>query len=81
MKKQIWLMSVVVSILMIALSSVALAHQVDSQEPVPVPSGVAQGNLGDAVVNSDGNAANSFVRNPVCGAHSGPNGIHPPGNP
>lgn len=32
-----------------------------------------------ALSHSEG--ANSLFRNPTCGAHGGPSGIHPPGNP
>jgi hypothetical protein len=30
---------------------------------------------------SNGEAENSLLRNPTCGAHNGPDGIHPAGNP
>lgn len=36
-------------------------------------------NYEDALGHSE--AGNSTIRNPTCGAHDGPNGIHPPGNP
>jgi len=39
----------------------------------------ALGNYGDALSHSQGE--NSLLRNPQCGAHSSPDGIHPPGNP
>lgn len=39
----------------------------------------AVGGFGDALAN--GEAENSLVRNPTCGAHNGPDGIHPAGNP
>jgi len=38
-------------------------------------------NFDTALTNSDGAAANALFRNPTCGAHDGPGGIHPPGNP
>ncbi len=44
-----------------------------------VPS-VAVDNFFAAVDNSQG-AINSLLRNPTCGVHETPDGIHPPGNP
>ena len=46
--------------------------------------GVEQGtpafsNYLEALAHSE--AENSLLRNPTCGAHTGPDGIHPPGNP
>lgn len=35
----------------------------------------------DAIDNSGGAAANALTRNPTCGVHGTPDGIHPPGNP
>lgn len=86
MKKQIVIMSVVVFTLMIAMSSLALAHET-SDQAADTPLGSQQArdnaldNLIDAISNSDGDAANSLFRNPTCGAHFSPNGIHPQGNP
>lgn len=86
MRKRIFAMSAVMLALVITMTSVALAHETNDQAAdTPLASEQALDNaldnLLDAIDNSDGNAASSLVRNPTCGAHFGPDGIHPVGNP
>ncbi len=62
----------------------ASAHETPDAAPdTPFASAAGQENglphYLDALEHSQ--AANSLLRNPTCGAHNGPDGIHPPGNP
>jgi hypothetical protein len=49
--------------------------------PFASPQGTENGlpHFLDALEHSQN--ANALLRNPTCGAHFGPDGIHPPGNP
>jgi len=52
------------------------AHETRDNAPdTPQASGTGIANM------SDTGLANATLRNPTCGAHNGPDGIHPVGNP
>jgi len=76
----------VVAMLTIAVTPVgALAHTTPDQAADTPLGGQSQSQDGavdgffGAVDN--GQAENSLLRNPTCGLHNGPDGIHPAGNP
>lgn len=84
--KEFLLAASVIALSAAVLPSAALAHSVEDQAAdTPLGSEQALDNALDnfvsAVGNSDGGAANALFRNPTCGAHFGPGGVHPPGNP
>lgn len=68
---------------MVMATGLASAHSTDDEAP-DTPLGSEESreqaldNFSDALERSE--AENSLVRNPTCGAHFGPDGIHPPGN-
>ncbi len=77
-------------VLSLAVSAIlvgpAAAHETPDNAPdtpLAAPQAVehALDNYVAAIGNSDGAAANSLFRNPTCGAHESPGGVHPPGNP
>lgn len=71
-------------LMLFAGTFMAAAHETNDQAadtPFGSPQGLANGLPHSAVANGRGAADNSLFRNPTCGAHYGPDGIHPPGNP
>lgn len=64
------------------VKGVASAHETpDAAEDTPLVGATAGAvdNFLAALEHSE--AENSLLRNPTCGAHNSPDGIHPPGNP
>lgn len=65
-----------------AFAGPAAAHSTPDNAPdTPVANANANGVEGFSAAVVHSQAANSLFRNPTCGAHFGPNGTHPPGNP
>lgn len=83
-KKTLVFLASAVMLSIAAMPIAALAHTTPDQAADTPLGGQSQSQdgavagFGDALAN--GEAENSLLRNPTCGAHNGPDGVHPPGN-
>lgn len=74
----------IVTLSVVAMPTGVFAHTTPDQAADTPLGGQSQSQdgavagFGGALAN--GEAENSLLRNPTCGAHNGPDGIHPPGN-
>lgn len=79
------LVVVAVALGTLVLAPAAYAHDVNPPNggvgDTPFNSGNPNAGKNFDTALANGQAENALFRNPTCGAHGSPSGIHPPGNP
>lgn len=75
----------IVSAGVLGMAPVAYGHEVSGPNggvrDTPFNSGNTNAGKNFDTALENGQAENALFRAPTCGAHDGPGGIHPPGNP